>query len=247
MAGTNASTLIFVVMSFASDMDPVFDGIRDAAKSVGLTAQRVSDVQGDYRITDKIIEMIGSSRMVVVDLTHERPNVYFELGYARGIGKKIITTARTGTELHFDVKDWTCIFYNDSRVLEQKLIYRFQIESTSTPSNHARPPPPIMSPDDNRARFSAAYGRFLRQVEAEWRDERDSDSTSIDREQNLLTYFGSQASDFLRRSDNLLVQAELAEVLKTIRKLENHMLFMDGGVSWNAFWSGGDEVGRDWH
>ena len=53
--------------------------------------------------------MILSSRLVVADLTHERPNAYFELGYARGLGKTVITIARRDSNIHFDVKDWTYI------------------------------------------------------------------------------------------------------------------------------------------
>ncbi|MGA8026551.1 MAG: hypothetical protein WB992_05355 [Bryobacteraceae bacterium] len=101
----NDSNLVFVVMSFVDEMEPIFEGIAAAATSVGLQAKRVKDISGDYRITDKIMEMILSSRLVVVDLSHERPNVYFELGYARASGKTVITIARRGTEIHFDVKD----------------------------------------------------------------------------------------------------------------------------------------------
>ena len=99
----NDSKLVFVIISFSPDMEPIFQGIRDAANEVGLEAKRVKDVQGDYRITNKIMDMIAESRMVVADLTHERPNVYFELGYARGIGKTVITCAREETNIHFDV------------------------------------------------------------------------------------------------------------------------------------------------
>lgn len=62
------------------------------------------------------------------DLSHERPNVYFELGFARGLGKAVITIAREGTSIHFDVKDWTFISYIDSRLLERDLKKRFQFE-----------------------------------------------------------------------------------------------------------------------
>lgn len=89
---------------------------------------RVKDVHGDYRITDKIIEMINEARLIIVDLSHERPNVYFELGYARGLKKTVVTIAREATTLHFDVKDWTCIFYRDSRDLERKLKDRLEYE-----------------------------------------------------------------------------------------------------------------------
>ena len=72
--------------------------------------------------------MILSSRLVVVDLTHERPNVYFELGYARASGKTVITIARRETQIHFDVKDWTYIPYIDSRTLERDLRERLTNE-----------------------------------------------------------------------------------------------------------------------
>jgi hypothetical protein len=122
------NNLVFVIMSFSEDMEPVFEGIEAAARTVGFEAKRVKDIVGDYRITSRIIELINTSCMVVVDLTHERPNVYFELGYARGVGKTVITTAREGTQVHFDVKDWTCTFYADSRILERSLKERFLIE-----------------------------------------------------------------------------------------------------------------------
>ena len=122
------SNMVFVIMAFSSDMEPIFEGIKAAAKKKGLIAQRVKDFQGDYKITDKIIEMICAAKIIVADLTHERPNVYFEVGYARGIGKTVVTIARRNTKLHFDVKDWTCDFYNDSRVVEACLTKRFAFE-----------------------------------------------------------------------------------------------------------------------
>ena len=126
------STLVFVIMSFTSEMDAIFEGIEAAARSVGLTAKRVKDIQGDYRITDQIIEMIQSAFLVVADLSYERPNVYFELGYARGLGKTVVTIARKETNIHFDVKDWVYIPYVDSRILERDLRKRFEYEISRT-------------------------------------------------------------------------------------------------------------------
>lgn len=120
--------LVFVIIAFRDDMEPIFDGIKDAGAAVGLTVKRVKDVQGDYRITDQIVQMITRARFVVADLSHERPNVYFELGYARGLGKTVITIAREGTSIHFDVKDWTYIPYIDSRLLERDIRKRFEFE-----------------------------------------------------------------------------------------------------------------------
>jgi hypothetical protein len=118
--------LVFVIMAIAPDMEPIFKGIENAAKKFDLEAKRVVDVEDDIRITDEIIKMINEAEIIVADLTLERQNVYFELGYARGKNKKIITLARKGTVVHFDVKDWKYIPYTDSSIVEQELVKRFQ-------------------------------------------------------------------------------------------------------------------------
>ncbi len=120
--------LVFVVCSFDPDMDPVFDAVACAATAVGLRAARADD----YRITDKILTLLGSARLVVADLSHETPSVDFELGYARALGKTVITIARTGTVPHFDLHDWTHLEYVDSRPLEQQLRQRFHAEVDSS-------------------------------------------------------------------------------------------------------------------
>lgn len=120
--------LIFVICSFDKVMDPVFEAISEAAKSVGLCAKRVKDVHGDYRVTEKILHLIEAARLIVADLSYERPNVYFELGYARGLHKTVITILRAGTHPPFDVQDWAWIDYIDSRPLEHELTDRFRFE-----------------------------------------------------------------------------------------------------------------------
>lgn len=127
------AALVFAIMSFAQDMEPTFEAIAGAAEAVGWRAERVKDIPGDYRITDQILGMIRSSRLIVADLTHERPNVYFELGYARGIGKTVVTILKSGANTHFDVRDWTFLEYSDSRPLERDLLKRFKYEQQSTP------------------------------------------------------------------------------------------------------------------
>jgi hypothetical protein len=131
------SQLVFVACSFTPQMDPVYHAIALAAQAVGLRAERVKDVPGDYRITGQILTMIRRARLVIADLTDERPNVYFELGYARGLGKTVITILRSGTTAHFDVRDWTYLEYFDSRPLEEDLIERLRYEICPVPPHPA--------------------------------------------------------------------------------------------------------------
>lgn len=124
--------LVFVIISFSPEMDPIYEGIKAAGERYNLRVERVKDVPGDYKINDKIVQMIQSARLIVADLSHERPNVYFELGYSRGLGKTVVTIAREAAKVHFDVKDWTCFSYNDSRVVERYLDERFAYELGKT-------------------------------------------------------------------------------------------------------------------
>lgn len=49
----------------------------------------------------------------------EPRNVYFEAGVARGKGKRLIQTARKGTSLEFDIRNWRTIFYKNATDLEE--------------------------------------------------------------------------------------------------------------------------------
>jgi len=53
-------------------------------------------------INAEIFERILDAPLSIVDLTGTRANCFTELGYAFGLGKRVLITAREGTELPFD-------------------------------------------------------------------------------------------------------------------------------------------------
>ena len=83
----------------------VLDAVKEAAKRCGVRAERIDEPQSNERITDRILESIQKAKYVIVDLTNSRPNVFFEAGYAHGIGKIPIYFARQGTKIEFDLKN----------------------------------------------------------------------------------------------------------------------------------------------
>jgi hypothetical protein len=104
----------------------VLEAIKDATKEFGIAAERVDDVESNDRITDRILESIRKAEYVFVDLTLERPNVFWEAGYAHGIGKTPIYIARSGTKLHFDVKDYPIIQFRNMRELKDGIARRLK-------------------------------------------------------------------------------------------------------------------------
>ncbi len=70
------------------------------------------------RISLAIEKQIRNCRFLFVDLTGERPNVYYELGYAHSFGKPVVFTAYEGTRIHFDIHDYQVDFYRSASELE---------------------------------------------------------------------------------------------------------------------------------
>jgi hypothetical protein len=104
----------------------VLEAIKAGAGECGMIAERVDDDERNERITDRVLESIRKAEFVIVDLSKARPNVFFEAGYAHGIGKIPIYIARANTELHFDVQDYPVIFFHNMKELRERLVRRLR-------------------------------------------------------------------------------------------------------------------------
>jgi hypothetical protein len=86
---------------------------------------------------------------------------------------------------------------------------------------------------------------FLRRFSIEWASERDSGPTGIEEGKYVL----ARAYDDVVHLRSMIVSdpsgeiaGVLEEVARDLRSLSRHRLFIDGGSSFRAFWTGGDEV-----
>jgi hypothetical protein len=118
---------VFVAMSFREEEEPslvdYFQAMKRAAdqSNLPLSLVRIDRVEGDFEISQKILDEIDKSDAVIADFTSTPRNVYFELGYARGKGKHVLQVARKETGLEFDVRNWRTIFYKNATELEAAL------------------------------------------------------------------------------------------------------------------------------
>jgi hypothetical protein len=81
----------FVAMWFHKDLDRVFDdAIMKALDATGYAPYRVDREHHNNKIDDEILAQLRRSRLVVADATGGRPSVYFEAGFAEGLGVKLI-------------------------------------------------------------------------------------------------------------------------------------------------------------
>jgi hypothetical protein len=113
----------FVIGAVADDLRDVYElGIKEPLSAqFGLEAYRIDEHYKDGLIIQRIYEEIHKSDVVIAELTHPRPNCYYELGFADGLAKPIIRIAKVGTELPFDVNQHPFLFYSDVTDLRDKL------------------------------------------------------------------------------------------------------------------------------
>jgi hypothetical protein len=113
---------VFVAMPFSEEFQDIYEfGIYGPIRKCGFICERVDEPLFTGDILQRITERIASAEFVVAELTGARANVYLEVGYAWGKGIPVITLAREGEKLHFDVSTHRCIFYRTIGQLAKEL------------------------------------------------------------------------------------------------------------------------------
>ena len=115
------SNSVFIVMSFKKEYIDVYDSYAAVCKDFGFKAVRTDQVTSLERITPRILDGIRHSAFVIADVTEKSLNVFYEIGFADGLGRPVIITAKEGTELPFDIKDTPIVFWSTLNELKQKL------------------------------------------------------------------------------------------------------------------------------
>jgi len=99
----------FVAMSFDPSLQQAYDvGIMPAILDAGFTGGRVDHVPHNDNITDRIRARIRAAQFVIADFTLHRQGVYYEAGFAEGLGRAVIRTCRSDhfDGLHFDTRQF---------------------------------------------------------------------------------------------------------------------------------------------
>jgi hypothetical protein len=127
--GKTDSIEAFVAMWFDLTMnDPYEQGIKKAIIDAGYTPVRVDMQEHNGKICDQIIIDIKKCKFAICDFTGHRGGVYFEAGYAMGLGKPVIWTCKQEqiADAHFDTRQYNHIVWQNPDDLYQKLYRRIK-------------------------------------------------------------------------------------------------------------------------
>lgn len=119
---TDPSTLkIFVIMPFTTSLNFVYGTIREVVTQKEFQCHRVDDSSTSKPIIEEIKKWLAKADLIIADLTNVNPNVYYEVGYADALNKKLILVAQEGTVLGFNISHIRTLFYADPEDLRKKL------------------------------------------------------------------------------------------------------------------------------
>lgn len=130
----NSSNKIFMAFHFTEEMKKEFEStIKKAVLDVSegkLEAVRVSSstTEHDTKIDDELIGMIKSSKAMIADFTGNRTAVYYEAGFAMGLGIPVIWTCKKVDfdKLSFDTRQYPHIIWENEKDLYKQVVNRLK-------------------------------------------------------------------------------------------------------------------------
>jgi hypothetical protein len=131
------SVIGFVAMDFGGEepgrpfsqpmsLDLYARGFQIAIEQAGYKSLRSGAEEHNEKICDRIIADIRRSRFVVADLSGSNANVFYEAGFARGLGLEVFLTCRRDLyQEKFDTRQFNTVLWMEptdlARVLEDRI------------------------------------------------------------------------------------------------------------------------------
>lgn len=103
--------IVFVIMPFKEEISALYETLKSSFENDFLFTN-AGDLDNQQNILQDIVEGIYRANIVIADLTGLNPNVFYELGLAHAMNKKVIIITQDIGELPFDIKSYRAIEYS---------------------------------------------------------------------------------------------------------------------------------------
>lgn len=139
---TKPKPFCFVVMPFDESFRDTYElGIKQACEDAGAYCERVDEQKYDEPILDRIYNQISKADVIVADMSDRNPNVFYEVGYAHALGKRVVLLTRRASDIPFDLtRYWHLVYEGSITDLKSKLTdrIRWMIENPEEQSKETR-------------------------------------------------------------------------------------------------------------
>lgn len=107
----NVKSNVFVITPFNEDFLALYDEIKETFKE-NFEFTNAGDLDNQQNILQDIVEGIHQADVVIADLTGLNANVFYELGLAHAMNKKVVIITQDINELPFDIKSYRANEYS---------------------------------------------------------------------------------------------------------------------------------------
>ena len=102
----------FVLMPFTASFDDIYKyGIKRPITELGITCERVDEIQYTGGILDQVLNSINKASFIIADMTGRNPNVFYEVGYCHAVKKDVILCTQSADDIPFDLRGYNHIVY----------------------------------------------------------------------------------------------------------------------------------------
>lgn len=112
---------VFLITPFNEAHTAEYLTIKEACAMVGLNCVRGDEIFKHGNILRHIIEEILSSKFIIANLNGRNPNVFYEIGIAQCLGKKVILISSSVEDIPFDLKSERILTFTSLKDLTGKL------------------------------------------------------------------------------------------------------------------------------
>jgi hypothetical protein len=109
---TQPKPFVFVLMPFDQKFQDVYQlGIRAVCEAEGAHCERVDEQVFEGGILERIYNQISRADIIIAEMTDRNPNVFYEVGYAHALGKRVIPITQDVDAIPFDLRNYPHVVY----------------------------------------------------------------------------------------------------------------------------------------
>jgi hypothetical protein len=103
---------VFVLMPFKAKLETVYtEHIWKLGAELGIAIRRADEQFSPNPFMEKVWDGICAARLVIADCTEKNPNVFYEIGMAHTVGKKVVLLTRSEKDIPSDIRHFDYIEY----------------------------------------------------------------------------------------------------------------------------------------
>jgi len=130
---------LFISIPFMPEFNKVSDAVSKVAKERGLAAYRVDQDHLAEPIAQAIDRKIRESRIVLVDITGNNPNVLHELGQAQSLGKPLVIISQDDLQTApFNIRSLRIHRYNPTKLKNLQRTVKLALSEATSPNETLR-------------------------------------------------------------------------------------------------------------